>query len=47
MRITFGSYNIHKAVGIDGRRDADRIVRVLHEMDADVEIGRASCRERV
>ena len=36
MRITFGSYNIHKAVGIDGRRDADRIVRVLHEMDADV-----------
>jgi len=36
MRITFGSYNIHKAIGIDGRRDADRIVRVLHEMDADV-----------
>jgi endonuclease/exonuclease/phosphatase family metal-dependent hydrolase len=36
VRIRFGSYNIHKAVGIDGRRDADRIIRVLHEMDADV-----------
>jgi endonuclease/exonuclease/phosphatase family metal-dependent hydrolase len=36
MRLTFGSYNIHKAIGADGRRDADRIVRVLHEMDADV-----------
>ena len=36
MHLTFASYNIHKAVGIDGRRDADRIIRVLHEMDADV-----------
>ena len=36
MRITFGSYNIHKAVGIDRKRDADRIIRVLHEMDVDV-----------
>lgn len=36
MRLTFGSYNIHKAVGADGRRDADRIIRVLHELDADV-----------
>lgn len=36
MRLTFGSYNIHKAVGLDRRRDADRIIRVLHEMDADV-----------
>lgn len=36
MRITFASYNIHKGVGIDGRHDADRIVRVLHELDADV-----------
>lgn len=36
MRLTFGSYNIHKAVGADGRRDADRIIRVLHELHADV-----------
>jgi endonuclease/exonuclease/phosphatase family metal-dependent hydrolase len=36
MRLTFGSYNIHKAVGADGRRDADRIIRVLHELNADV-----------
>ena len=36
MRLTFGSYNIHKAVGIDRKRDADRIIRVLHELDADV-----------
>jgi endonuclease/exonuclease/phosphatase family metal-dependent hydrolase len=36
MRLTFASYNIHKAVGADGRRDPDRIIRVLHELDADV-----------
>ena len=36
MQITFASYNIHKAVGLDGRRDADRIIRVLHELAADV-----------
>ncbi len=36
MHLTFASYNIHKAVGIDGKRDADRIMRVLHELDADV-----------
>lgn len=36
MRLTFASYNIHKAVGVDGKRDADRILRVLHEIDADV-----------
>lgn len=36
MKLKFGSYNIHKAVGIDRKRDADRIIRVLHEMDADV-----------
>ncbi|MFC3096693.1 endonuclease/exonuclease/phosphatase family protein [Alteraurantiacibacter palmitatis] len=36
MKLTFASYNIHKGVGIDGRHDADRIVRVLHELDADV-----------
>jgi len=36
VRITFASYNIHKGVGVDGRRDADRIVTVLREIDADV-----------
>jgi endonuclease/exonuclease/phosphatase family metal-dependent hydrolase len=36
MRLTVGSYNIHKAVGADGRRDPDRIIRVLHELNADV-----------
>lgn len=36
MRLTFASYNIHKAVGPDGRRDPDRIIAVLRELHADV-----------
>jgi endonuclease/exonuclease/phosphatase family metal-dependent hydrolase len=36
VQLTFASYNIHKAVGVDGRRDADRIVTVLREIDADI-----------
>jgi endonuclease/exonuclease/phosphatase family metal-dependent hydrolase len=36
VRLTFASYNIHKAVGVDGRRDADRIVTVLRELQADI-----------
>ena len=36
MRLTFASYNIHKAVGIDGRRDPERIIAVLRELHADV-----------
>jgi len=36
MKLTFASYNIHKAVGLDRRRDPDRILSVLREMDADV-----------
>lgn len=36
MRLTFASYNIHKGVGTDGRRDPDRIISVLREMDADI-----------
>lgn len=36
MRLTFASYNIHKAVGLDRRRDPERIMAVLHEIDADV-----------
>lgn len=30
------SYNIHQAVGADGRRDRRRIVKVLRQLDADV-----------
>ncbi|MBY6015420.1 endonuclease/exonuclease/phosphatase family protein [Qipengyuania gaetbuli] len=36
MRLTFASYNIHKAVGLDRKRDPERILTVLHEIDADV-----------
>ena len=36
MELTFASYNIHKAVGTDGRRDPHRILAVLREIDADV-----------
>ncbi len=36
MRLTFASYNIHKAVGTDRRRDPDRIITVLREIDADI-----------
>lgn len=36
VQLKFASYNIHKAVGVDGRRDPERILAVLHEVDADV-----------
>lgn len=36
MRLTFASYNIHKAVGLDRKRDPERIMSVLHEVDADI-----------
>lgn len=36
MQLTFASYNIHKAVGLDRRRDPERILAILHEIDADV-----------
>ena len=36
MKIKVASYNIHKAVGLDRRRDPERIMSVLHEIDADV-----------
>lgn len=36
MRLTFASYNIHKGVGLDRRRDPDRILTVLREIDADI-----------
>jgi endonuclease/exonuclease/phosphatase family metal-dependent hydrolase len=34
--ITIASYNMHKAVGLDGRRDPHRVLKVLQEIDADV-----------
>jgi endonuclease/exonuclease/phosphatase family metal-dependent hydrolase len=30
-----GSYNVHKCVGVDGRRDVERIAQVLREMQCD------------
>ena len=36
MQLTFASYNIHKAVGLDGKRDPERIITVLRELDADI-----------
>jgi endonuclease/exonuclease/phosphatase family metal-dependent hydrolase len=36
VQLTFASYNIHKAVGLDRRRDPERIMAVLREIDADV-----------
>lgn len=36
MRLAVATYNVHKAVGTDGRRDPDRIISVLREVKADV-----------
>lgn len=36
MRIKFASYNIHKGIGLDRRRDPERIMAVLDEIDAEV-----------
>ncbi|WP_225425787.1 endonuclease/exonuclease/phosphatase family protein [Pelagerythrobacter rhizovicinus] len=36
VHLAFASYNIHKAVGLDRRRDPDRIIAVLREIDADI-----------
>jgi endonuclease/exonuclease/phosphatase family metal-dependent hydrolase len=34
--ITVASYNIHKGVGVDRKRDPARVLRVLAEIDADI-----------
>ena len=34
--ITIASYNIHRGVGLDRRRDLDRLAVVIAEMNADV-----------
>jgi len=36
LELKFASYNIHKAVGTDRRRDADRILTVIREVGADI-----------
>jgi len=36
VQIKFATYNIHKGVGLDRRRDPERIMAVLHELNADV-----------
>jgi len=36
MRLRVASYNIRKAIGIDRRRDPERIMAVLREIDADI-----------
>jgi endonuclease/exonuclease/phosphatase family metal-dependent hydrolase len=36
VQLTFASYNIHKGVGLDRKRDPERILTVLHEIDADI-----------
>jgi endonuclease/exonuclease/phosphatase family metal-dependent hydrolase len=33
---TVASYNMHRAVGLDGRRDPNRVLKVLQEIDADI-----------
>jgi endonuclease/exonuclease/phosphatase family metal-dependent hydrolase len=36
MSIRLATYNIHRCFGRDGRYDADRIIAVLREIDADI-----------
>ena len=36
MKLRFATYNIHKAVGIDRKRDPERILAVLRETRADI-----------
>ena len=36
MRLRFASYNVHKGIGLDRKRDPERILSVLREMDADI-----------
>ena len=36
MSLRVASYNIHRAIGRDGREDASRIAQVLEEVDADI-----------
>lgn len=35
-RISAVSYNVHRCVGVDGRRDPARIAEIIRELDADI-----------
>jgi len=35
-RVSVATYNVHRAIGTDGRTDPERILAVLREIDADV-----------
>jgi endonuclease/exonuclease/phosphatase family metal-dependent hydrolase len=35
-RVVVASYNVHRCVGRDGRRDLERVARVIRALDADV-----------
>ena len=36
MTLTLATYNVHRCIGGDGRRDTERVLQVLRELDADV-----------
>src|SRR5947207_684989 len=36
QRVVVASYNIHRCIGLDGRRDPVRIARVIQSLDADI-----------
>jgi endonuclease/exonuclease/phosphatase family metal-dependent hydrolase len=36
MTLTVATYNVHRCIGGDGRRDIERVLQVLRELDADV-----------
>jgi endonuclease/exonuclease/phosphatase family metal-dependent hydrolase len=36
VRVTVGSYNVHRCVGADGSCDPERIARVIAELDVDI-----------
>jgi len=36
MTLKVATYNVHRCVGRDGRKDVARVLAVLHELDADV-----------
>jgi len=36
LRLVLATYNVHRCVGLDGRRDPERVLAVLDELDADV-----------
>ena len=36
LRISLATYNIHQCIGVDGRRDPRRVLRVIRELRADV-----------